>query len=96
VNQAQDTARNILQTDRDLLDKLSVVLIEREVVDGDELRRYVEGKASIPTRHELQLEAEQKRSSNGHEGTDEITGPDLIASAPSKSVPTQEVPARPD
>jgi cell division protease FtsH len=103
VNEARDRALEILGNERDLLDKLSKVLIEREVIEGGELRRYVDGDLPIPTVEELRQEAEKKAEENGQKAeedgrkrTKDLTGPDIIASAPPESVPTEEIPARPD
>jgi cell division protease FtsH len=95
INEAHDRARVILEKDREMLAKLSDVLIEREVIEGAELRRYLSGEAPIPTKEELDREGLEKR--NGQ--TDQTTGPDIIASAPpfgSREERTQEIPARPD
>jgi hypothetical protein len=67
-----------LKDDRNLLDRLSEVLIAREVIDGDELRRWVDGEEAIPTIDELAIENEERRSANG-QGS-EKTGPQLIPS----------------
>jgi cell division protease FtsH len=93
LNEAHEAAKVILQKDRDLLNRLSEVLIEREVLEGSDLRKYADGEAAIPTKEELRRESEAKRVNNGHE---ETTGPDLIASAPPHMLPTQEIPTRPD
>ena len=42
VNEAHDRAKTILEKDRGLLEKLAVVLTEREVIEGSELRRLLE------------------------------------------------------
>jgi cell division protease FtsH len=98
LGDAHETATTILKKDRVLLDKLSAVLIEREVIEGSELRKYADGGAPIPTQHELAAEAHRKRSSNGHEETKEIlTGPDLIGSVPPRLPgPPVDTPSRPD
>jgi len=84
VNEAHQRAENILTRDRDLLDRLSDVLIEREVIGGDELRLWVDGRESIPSKAELKRETEERRTANGHdENGGRLTGPDLLASAPS-------------
>jgi cell division protease FtsH len=96
VNESHDQARVILEKDRDLLRRLSDVLIEREVIEGKELRRFVDGDVPIPSRDELKREAEEKR--NGQDKANEVpTGPDLIASQVSdEAAPTIEIPVRPD
>jgi cell division protease FtsH len=103
VGEARDRALEILKRDRELLGKLSKVLIEKEVIEGSELRRYVDGELPIPTQEELRQEAQQKASEDGQGDkerrsteTQEITGPDIIASSPPETVPTREVPRRPD
>jgi cell division protease FtsH len=96
VAQAHERAREVLDRDRELLDKLSDVLIEREVIDGRELKKFVDGTEPIPSRDELKHESLVKASQNGHE--DRVpAGPEIIASAPpgGQSDPSQ-VPARPD
>jgi cell division protease FtsH len=97
LNESHDQAKVILERDRDLLDRLSEVLIEREVLEGSVLRKYADGEVPIPTKEELRRESEAKRGSNGHEDTEQVTtGPDLLASAPGSWAHTQEIPTRPD
>jgi cell division protease FtsH len=97
VNEARDRAREILQKERELLDKLSRVLIEREVIEGSDLRKYVDGELPIPTVEDLRREAERKASEDGQDQEDKVpASPDIIASAPPERRPTQEIPARPD
>jgi cell division protease FtsH len=94
LNEAHARAREILAKERDLLSKLSIVLIEREVIEGKELRRYVDGDLPIPTREELRQEAEDKR--NGEKTQAVPAGPRIIASAASDDGATAEIPVRPD
>jgi cell division protease FtsH len=99
VNEAHDTARGILTTDRDLLDRLSRVLIAREVIEGKDLQEYVDGTLPIPTQEDLELEVEQRTSDNGQQKTEEIhPGPAIRPSAPRSEtgLPTPTVPSRPD
>jgi cell division protease FtsH len=94
LNEAHDRARVILTKDRRLLDRLSKVLVEREVLDGQELRSYLDGERPIPTDAELKREADQKASDNGHKEPAKVKpGPVIRASAPSKG---EEIPVRPD
>jgi cell division protease FtsH len=67
VDQARDRSMATLKDDRGLLDRLSEVLIAREVIDGDALRRWVDGEEPIPTIEELEREIEERRTANGHE-----------------------------
>jgi len=93
VNEAHDRATAILTKDRDLLEKLAGVLVEREVIEGKQLRRYVDGDDPIPTPEELKREAEDRR--NGGQPAKELTGPEIIMT-PSESSRAQEIPSRPD
>jgi len=105
VDQARDRALATLKDDRGLLDRLSEVLIAREVLEGGQLLRYVEGEEQLPSDEDLDREVQQKRAANGHEAG-EIKGPELIAAgageeseevAPSWPVPVPgDPPPRPD
>ena len=44
VTRAYDTARNILETNRDTLERIALALLEREVLDAVELKLLMEGK----------------------------------------------------
>ncbi|HEX6400142.1 MAG TPA: ATP-dependent zinc metalloprotease FtsH, partial [Actinomycetota bacterium] len=48
LDEAHVRAANILADNRDLLNRLSALLIATEVIDGDELKSYVEGTKEIP------------------------------------------------
>ena len=48
VNQGYDTARNILESNRDVLQKIALALLEREVIDASEVMMLVEGKELPP------------------------------------------------
>ncbi|MDP8955845.1 MAG: ATP-dependent zinc metalloprotease FtsH [Actinomycetota bacterium] len=92
LKEARERARGILENERELLDKLSQVLIEREVIEGKQLRRYADGDESIPSKEQLKREAAEKR--NGQQAEDRrASGPAII---PSRAAETQELPARPD
>jgi cell division protease FtsH len=99
LREAQDQAKGILENDKDNLRRLSDVLIEREVIEGSELRLYLDGEKPIPTKDELQREAQQKRAEEGQDQTEKIpAGPDIILSRSEGSAvsATQEIPLRPD
>jgi hypothetical protein len=68
------------------------------VIEGTDLRQYLDGDKPIPTRDELQLEARQKRQEEQDGHKDEMpTGPDIIMARPEgSSAQTQEIPVRPD
>jgi cell division protease FtsH len=93
VNEAHDRARDILESDREILKKLSDVLMEREVIEGADLRRYLNGEAPIPTREELQRESLEKRNGQRQE---QSSGPEIISSAAGDTAQIQQIPARPD
>ena len=48
LDEAHVRAEKILEENRGLLNQLSALLIATEVIDGDELKAYVEGKKPIP------------------------------------------------
>jgi cell division protease FtsH len=48
VNEGYDTARNILETNREVLQKIAMALLEREVLDASEVMMLVEGKELPP------------------------------------------------
>jgi cell division protease FtsH len=48
LDEARVRAEKILNENRGLLNKLSALLIATEVIDGDELKSYVEGRNEIP------------------------------------------------
>jgi cell division protease FtsH len=50
VNQAHDRARTILQERKELLGRLARLLMEREVLEGKELRELVEGRVPAAER----------------------------------------------
>jgi hypothetical protein len=100
MNEAHERARVILTKDRRLLERLSKVLIEREVIDGEALRSYLDGEVAIPGDEELKREAEQKTVDNGHKAETKVKpGPAIRPSITPESDPavsTQEIPVRPD
>jgi cell division protease FtsH len=65
--EARDRAAEILEEKRDLLDRLSKLLMVKETLEGEELKGYADGSRSIPdpedARERLEAErAEQKRA----------------------------------
>src|SRR5207253_2701835 len=102
VNQAHDRAREILQRDRELLGRLSDVLVQREAIDGKELRRFVDGDQPIPTKEELAREGQERRDEEQKVKVTQPSGPAIIpavrgdgsAVAESDEV-GEQIPARP-
>jgi cell division protease FtsH len=75
IDEAHDRARKTLDEKRDLLDRLSDLLMVTEVIDGEELKAYVSGSAPIPTPDE----ARSKQAENGERLSDKApTGPDIV------------------
>ena len=99
VHEAHDRAGQILQRDRPMLDSLSRVLMEREVMEGSELSAYLKGEKPIPTDEQLKKEAQIRRSSNGQDDKAK-PGPSITASAPPSSASPSggphSIPSRPD
>jgi cell division protease FtsH len=48
VNEAHDQARSILEQRGDLMARLSKLLMAQEVIEGEALLEYVEGRRRIP------------------------------------------------
>jgi len=99
INEAHVAATAILTAEKDLLRKLSNVLIEREVMDGDQLRRYASGEEEIPSKDQLVAETAQRQleNANGQKKTEGIpSGPDILASPRGEPAMSQDIPSRPD
>ncbi len=74
VNEAHDRARIVLENRRELLDRLSDLLMVTEVIDGDDLNAYVSGDRAIPAADE----ARSKQAQNGQ--ARQGAGPDIVLS----------------
>jgi cell division protease FtsH len=74
VNDAHNRAREILQSRKDLMAKLSAVLMTREVIEGQDLRDWVEGKRPIPD------PTEEPEAASTEELSPAPTGPSIIPS----------------
>jgi cell division protease FtsH len=65
VNEAYERSVAILRDRKDLLDRLSQLLMVREVMEGKDLKAYVEGEEQIPEpeqeRERLQAEREERQ-----------------------------------
>jgi cell division protease FtsH len=60
LNDAHAKADRILKERRDLLDRLSALLLVNETIDGNELERYATGREPIPDPSEARRRAEEK------------------------------------
>jgi cell division protease FtsH len=110
VNEAYDRAVAILQDRKDLLNRLSKLLMVREVMEGKELKAYVEGEQPIPEpeeeRERLQAEHEarerqQEKDRSRREREEERErkrlsrdGTEPIPTPPHSSDPTEELQRR--
>ncbi|HEY7280904.1 MAG TPA: ATP-dependent zinc metalloprotease FtsH [Actinomycetota bacterium] len=74
VAEAHRRATEILEERREMLDRLSKLLMAQEVIEGIDLEAYVSRTRPIPDPSSV--------SPNGHAVTDEITGPAITASPP--------------
>jgi hypothetical protein len=70
--------------------------MKREVVEGKDLRAYLEGEVPIPNAEDLDRELEDKR--NGEGQVEHVApGPAIRPSAPPAAAsPAADLPARPD
>ncbi|MFN2543511.1 MAG: ATP-dependent zinc metalloprotease FtsH [Actinomycetota bacterium] len=71
VKEAYERAQGILQERRELLDKLSKLLMAQEVIEGQPLLDYVEGNRPIPSPEEVERD---------QSATEELSGPTIVAS----------------
>jgi cell division protease FtsH len=60
LNDAHDRALEILNERRDLLDRLSTLLLVTETIDGEDLEAYASGEKPIPSPEEAKVEMERK------------------------------------
>jgi hypothetical protein len=60
LNEAHDRALAILTERRDLLDRLSKLLLVTETIDGPDLEAYASGEKHIPSPEEARSELERK------------------------------------
>jgi cell division protease FtsH len=60
IRDARERATEILNKDRALLEKLAKLLMAREVIEGTELKRYVDGELPIPSDEEIDREAAER------------------------------------
>jgi cell division protease FtsH len=85
VDEAHERARIVLQDRRELLDRLSDLLMVTEVIDGEELKAYASGDRAIPTPEE----ARTKQAQNGQaeKQAAAASGPDIVLHGQDAGVP---------
>ncbi len=62
VTEARDRAGDILDGKKDLLDRLAGLLMVREVLEGKELKAFVDGETEIPSIEEERTKVEAERA----------------------------------
>jgi cell division protease FtsH len=62
VTEARDRALDILDGKKSLLDRLAKLLMVREVLEGEELKAFVEGETEIPSLEEERSRVEAERA----------------------------------
>jgi hypothetical protein len=83
VEEAHDRARQTLLAKRDLLDRLSDLLMVTEVIEGEALRRYVDGGEKIPTIDEAR--ARQAAGNGNGKAETTPTGPGIVVGGEDRS-----------
>jgi cell division protease FtsH len=105
VNEAYDRAAKILREKKELLDRLSKLLMIREVMEGDEIKGYVDGDRSIPSveeeqarlkaeRTERERKAEEAREKRERREREEAAATEQIPPAPHAAERTEELEPR--
>jgi cell division protease FtsH len=82
VNNAHARAGEIITRHRDFLDRMADLLMKVEVIDGDDLKDYFEGRRDIPSAAEAAAEQAARAAERRA-----VTGPDLITN-PGPALPS--------
>ncbi|HEX7463497.1 MAG TPA: ATP-dependent zinc metalloprotease FtsH [Actinomycetota bacterium] len=82
ITRAHERARQVLEGKRELLDRLSNVLMAIEVIEGMDLKAYVDGATPIPTPDEARA---AQAAANGER--ERRSGPDIVAQPEPQTVP---------
>ncbi|HEX2032343.1 MAG TPA: ATP-dependent zinc metalloprotease FtsH [Actinomycetota bacterium] len=99
VGRAHDRAREILSDRKDLLERLAKLLMVREVMEGRDLKAYVEGSAEIPSPEDVERELVEQREERERKAsaepeprtTEEV---DQVPPPPHARERTEELPRR--
>jgi cell division protease FtsH len=93
VGEARTKARDVLDDRKDLLNRLAELLMVREVLEGKDLKAYVEGEQPIPSveeeRARLERDAEADRTAERERKAA------IAETPPAAPVPAEEVPSPP-
>jgi cell division protease FtsH len=93
VGEARDRARGILEDRKAFLDRLAELLMVREVLEGKELKEFVDGSRQIPS-----IEDEKQRLTEAAEREEEVERArkaELARTPPAAAPVTEEVPPAP-
>jgi cell division protease FtsH len=71
LNEAHARAREIITRQRDFLDRMADLLMQIEVIDGDDLKDYFEGRRDIPS-------AEEAAAAQVVAAAEKATGPEIV------------------
>jgi cell division protease FtsH len=82
VDEAHERARRVLEAKRDLLNRLSDLLMVIEVIEGADLRQYVDGDKPIATPEEARA-----RLAESGDGRRVPSGPDIIGQPQAQPIP---------
>jgi len=82
VEEAHERANRVLEAKRDLLDRLSDLLMVIEVIEGADLRQYVDGDKPIPTTEEARARLAESGDARGVP-----SGPDIIGQPQTQPIP---------
>jgi len=83
ITEAQDRAQTILTEKRNLLDRLSKLLMVREVLEGKDLKAYVEGEVAIPNPDEERRKLEREHEEHERQEREKKARADAEAAASS-------------
>jgi cell division protease FtsH len=90
LDEAHVRAEKILTENRDLLNRLSALLIATEVIDGDELKSYVEGKKEIPDPTTIRPMPKPERSADRDTVPAEPTPARAVSMPPAPPMPATD------
>ncbi|MDQ4108587.1 MAG: ATP-dependent zinc metalloprotease FtsH, partial [Actinomycetota bacterium] len=90
LDEAHVRAEGILEKNRELLNRLSALLIATEVIDGDELKSYVEGKKEIPDPATIRPMPKPERSADRDTVPAEPTPARAVSMPPAPPMPATD------
>jgi cell division protease FtsH len=94
VGEARRRARDILDDRKDLLSRLSELLMVREVLEGRELKEFVEGQEPIPSVEDERARLDAESAERDRQAERDRKA-ELARTPPAASPPAEEAPAPP-